>query len=352
VAELATLTAAGLVLAAALTYLVLRRSRATGFMDVPNARSSHQVPTPTGGGLAIVLTVVAGYALLTLQEALGGAFFGTACAGAVVAGAGFLDDRHRLPASWRLLVHVTAALVAFRIWGSPGAVRIGAADWQPVALLGFLLVVFAAVWAINLFNFMDGIDGLAASQAIFMTAAAAWIGPAAGASGDALRAQLLLGAACAGFALWNWPPARIFMGDVGSGFVGYLLGCMVLAAMRTSDVALWIWLTLGAVFVIDTTVTLARRLGRGERVHEAHRSHAYQWLARRWHSHRRTTLAVWAVNIAWLLPCAYLEAAHPRYAAALTLAAWLPLTALALAAGAGRSERPAPAGPDVRRSSP
>jgi Fuc2NAc and GlcNAc transferase len=338
VVELLTLAAGAIVVCAVLTYLVVRRARRTGLVDVPNERSSHQVPTPTGGGAAIVVTVTAGFVVLFLSRLLPPALFVAGCAGVVVAAAGFWDDRYRLPASARLLVHLLAALIALWVLGSAPAVRVGEGLWQPLQWLGYALVIFGIIWAINLFNFMDGIDGIAASQAIFMTCAAAIIGPAAGTTGMALRADLLLGAACTGFALWNWPPARIFMGDVGSGYIGFLLAVMVLAAMHVSDVALWIWLTLGAVFVIDTTVTLARRLLRGERVHEAHRSHAYQWLARRWGSHQRTTLTVVCVNVAWLLPCAWLESVFPRYAAALTLLAWLPVLALVMAAGAGRRE--------------
>src|SRR6185312_3312887 len=103
-------------------------------------------------------------------------------------------------------------------------------------------------------------------------------------------AALALGASWFGFLLWNWPPARIFMGDVGSGYLGYALGVLMLACARRNWSALWMWLMLGGAFFVDATVTLVRRAVRGERVYQAHRSHAYQWLSRRWRSHRRVTV--------------------------------------------------------------
>lgn len=130
------------------------------------------------------------------------------------------------------------------------------------------------------------------------------------------------------------------MGDVGSGYLGYVLGVLPLAASRDNSAAVWIWIILGGTFFVDATLTLARRAARGERVYEAHRSHAYQWLARRWGSHRRVTLLVLLVNLLWLFPCALAAATYPERALWITIAALLPIAALAVAAGAGRPERP------------
>jgi Fuc2NAc and GlcNAc transferase len=145
-------------------------------------------------------------------------------------------------------------------------------------------------------------------------------------------------AACGGFLAWNWPPAKIFMGDVGSGYLGYAIAVLALAAARENSVALLVWLILGAVFFVDATVTLLRRLARRERVYEAHRSHAYQWLARRWQSHRRVTVAVLLVNFFWLLPCALVAVRHPVWAGWMVVLAIVPVTVAALLAGAGRAE--------------
>jgi len=151
-------------------------------------------------------------------------------------------------------------------------------------------------------------------------------------------AGLVFAAACGGFLVWNWPPARIFLGDVGSGYLGFMVVALAVAATRDNPAALWVWLILGGAFFVDATVTLVRRTLRNERVHEAHRAHAYQWLARRWRSHLRVTLTVQAVNLLWLLPCALLATLYPGAAAGMVIMALIPVVALAIAAGSGRSE--------------
>jgi Fuc2NAc and GlcNAc transferase len=201
---------------------------------------------------------------------------------------------------------------------------------------GYLLGILAIVWVLNLFNFMDGIDGIAASDAIFVTGA--------GAALDITQTSATLAAAtvcasCVGFLVWNWPPAKIFMGDVGSGYLGFSIAVLALAATRDNPVAIWVWLILGGTFFVDATVTLIRRALRGERIYEAHRSHAYQWLARRRGSHRAVTLSVLAVNVLWLLPAAWLATRHPSLAVWILFVAYIPLAVLALIAGAGRREQ-------------
>jgi Fuc2NAc and GlcNAc transferase len=329
--------AAALALSASLTLAVLRRARRGGLVDVPNQRSSHQLPTPTGGGTSMVIATTVGLVALFALGAIDVQLLAAASGGLLVAVAGFIDDRRSLSARARLIVHTLAALWALVWLGGLHALRFDDIVWTPHAF-GYVLGVLGVVWTINLFNFMDGIDGIAVSEAIFMACAAALLGASVGASPASLRADLLFAAACAGFAVWNWPPAKIFMGDVGSGYAGYLLAILALSSARDSEVALLIWLTLGGVFFVDATVTLARRCLRGEQVYEAHRSHAYQWLARRWGSHRRTTLMVTLVNVIWLLPCAWFETMFPQYAALITVLALAPLAVLAIGAGAGRSE--------------
>jgi len=152
-------------------------------------------------------------------------------------------------------------------------------------------------------------------------------------------AAWMLAFASMGFLCWNWPPAKVFLGDVGSGYLGYIIAVLSLAAARTDPVALWVWLTLGGVFFVDATVTLVRRLLRGERVFEAHRSHAYQWLARRWNSHRKVTVGVVGINLVWLLPWSVLVEKFPAYAILGVTAALGPLALLAAVTGSGRREQ-------------
>lgn len=326
-----------LLLAAILTWVVMRRAQATGLMDVPNERSSHRNPTPRGGGAAIVVVTGVGFVLLALRQVIDLRLLAALLGGLLVAATGFVDDRRPLSARSRLIVQTLVTLWALACLGGLHEVRVGSSVWSP-QVGGYVLGLVGTVWTINLFNFMDGIDGIAAAEAIFMTVAAALLGAFAGVAPRLIPAELLFAAACGGFALWNWPPARIFMGDVGSGYIGYLLAVLALAATRDSPVALPIWVTLGGVFLIDSTVTVVRRFLRGEPVHRPHRTHAYQWLARRWKSHGRTTLVVTAVNLFWLLPCAWFEAREPAYAVPGAIIALAPLVLLALVAGAGRDD--------------
>lgn len=337
--ELALSSISAFAISALLTGVVRRFALSRGLLDVPNARSSHSAATPRGGGVSMVFAVAAASVVLAsfgripldlLLALLGG--------GTAVAAIGLMDDRRPMPARVRLAVHVAAAIWALSWIGAPQALRVG----DHVVQLGWAGAVLAAlgiVWSLNLFNFMDGIDGIAASQAIFMACGGAvLLLNGGGASNGAGTAGLVLGAACGGFLIWNWPPAKIFMGDVGSGYLGYLLGVLVFATARDNPSAVWMWLILGGVFFVDATVTLVRRTLRGDRIFEAHRSHAYQWLARRWGSHRIVTVATSLLNLLWLFPCAYLAVRFPGHAAWIALAALAPLVVAAIAAGAGRRD--------------
>jgi glycosyltransferase WbpL len=338
--EISVLVVSGVVflVAWALTGLLRRRASASGLIDVPNERSSHKVPTPRGGGVSIVIALtgalvvyaISGVVTPALLLALGGG-------GLAVAVVGFLDDRYQLAASRRLAVHFIAAFWALAWLGGLPPLSIGD-KLVDLGLAGYAIGALGIVWTLNLFNFMDGIDGIAASEAGFI----AWSGTAlamfTGIEAGVGPLGAAFGAACLGFLLWNWPPARIFMGDVGSGYLGFVVAIIAIVAARQNSAALYAWLILGGVFFMDATVTFLRRLARGEKVHVAHRSHAYQWLARRWQSHRRVTVGVLALNFIWLLPMAWAAMKYPDAAAWLVVISLLPLGLLALLSGAGRSE--------------
>lgn len=255
--------------------------------------------------------------------------------GLLIAAIGYLDDRHGLPARWRFLVHVLAA--SWALWCLGGFPALPVFDVElRLGWLGIPVGVVATVWLLNLYNFMDGIDGIAATEAVTVAAGAAlllWL------QGDAGAAALLviLASAALGFLVWNWPPAKIFMGDVGSAYLGFVLAVLALATSAEGVLNLWVWLILLAVFITDATITLLRRLLQGERWYEAHRSHAYQHAALKLESHLKVTLAVGVINIFWLLPLAWWasrEAGHGWWIAGI---AYLPLVVLALRLGAGRS---------------
>ena len=337
--EMALISIAAFMLAAVLTGMVRRFALSRGLLDIPNPRSSHSQVTPRGGGLAIVATTsVTAIALAWLDRIPSNLLFALLVGGAAVAAIGLMDDHRPMRARTRLAVHGGAAVWAVAWIGAPLILSFGGRIVE-LSWFGAALAVLGIVWAINLFNFMDGIDGIAACEVIFMTCGAAVLIIIGGDSSRVMALGLVLGASCLGFLLWNWPPAKIFMGDVGSGYLGYVIGVLGLAAAHENPFALWPWLILGGVFFVDATVTLARRTARGDRVYEAHRSHAYQWLARGWGSHKVVTLAVTAVNLLWLLPCACIAVLNPSLAAWTAVVALTPLVIGAIAAGAGRREK-------------
>ncbi|AVG42336.1 glycosyl transferase [Achromobacter insolitus] len=322
-----------------LTGALRRYALARNVIDIPNARSSHKVPTPRGGGIAFVVTYIAGLCALLGTGAL--ALDGVAVlagGGAWIALIGFLDDHGHIQARWRLLAHfLAAAWVLYWMGGAPPLTLFG------VALsTGWVLNAFAVlylVWLLNLYNFMDGIDGLASIEAMCVAGGGVLLYALVGAPAAAIP-SLLLVAAVAGFLIWNFPPAKIFMGDGGSGFLGLVLGALSLQAGWQSPALFWGWLILLGVFIVDATFTLLRRLLRGEKVYEAHRSHAYQFASRKWASHRRVTLAVLAINLLWLLPLAVAAVSGWLDGVVAVVIAYVPLFGLAILLKAGAGEPP------------
>jgi Fuc2NAc and GlcNAc transferase len=336
--EVILVAAAVMALSAVLTGVVRRLASRHGLLDLPNERSSHTAPTPRGGGIAIVLASAIG---LTVLGALGAVpptlIVATLGGGIPVAIVGFMDDRRRLSAAVRLAVHASAAVWALVVLGGLPPIQVSESLLR-LGWSGFVIGVLGIVWVLNLFNFMDGIDGVAAAEATFVMGAGAGLSAICGIGIPTSVGAVVFGAACLGFLVWNWPPAKIFMGDVGSGYLGYVIAVMALASARDNPAALPAWLILGGVFFCDATVTLIRRFLRGEHVSEAHRSHAYQWLARRWRSHGRATAAVLAIDLCWLLPCALFATEHPAYSGWTVVVALAPLVILVLFTGAGRPE--------------
>ncbi|WP_325918176.1 MraY family glycosyltransferase [Pseudomonas frederiksbergensis] len=318
-----------------MTACLRRYALVRNVMDIPNERSAHSIPTPRGGGLSIVLTFLISLPVLVFAGLLTGteflAFLG---AGALVAVIGFADDHRHISAKWRLLGHFFAAawvLIWFEGMAPVEMLGVSIAGWKGVIIAAVFLV-----WMLNLYNFMDGIDGLASVQAISVCLGMCvvyWLAE----GGRLVWAPLMLAGAVAGFLCWNFPPARIFMGDAGSGFLGVILGAMALQAAWTSPALMWSWLILLGVFIVDSTFTLVMRLIRGEKVYQAHSSHAYQGAARRW-GHTRVTLTIAALNIVYLLPISILVALRSIDAVSGLMLAYVPLGVVACLLKAGRSE--------------
>jgi UDP-N-acetylmuramyl pentapeptide phosphotransferase/UDP-N-acetylglucosamine-1-phosphate transferase len=258
------------------TMLVLLKIRSLP-LDKPNERSLHVVPVPRTGGIAIVTGIIA--AALCLRASPG-----LLVPAGMLAVASYFDDRHALRVTVRLAMHLLAA---------------GAFLWLAVGSSGAVLLVglwLAIAWITNLYNFMDGSDGLAGGMAVigFGTyGLAAWLGG----TGDLDVLAWSIAAASAGFLIFNFPPAKIFMGDVGSIPLGFLAGALGVAGWLQGLWPLWFPPAVFATFIADASMTLARRMLRGERVWQAHRQHYYQRLILSGWSHRRTALSEYGLMI-------------------------------------------------------
>ena len=319
-----------------LTWILRRYALAHSVMDVPNARSSHSVPTPRGGGVAIVLSFLVALLLVSLAGLLPWpATWALLGAGGCVAALGFLDDHGHIAARWRLLGHfLAAAWTLFWLGGVPPLMLFG--FMLDLGWLGLGMGALYLVWLLNLYNFMDGIDGIASVEAICVGLGGALLYGLLGEL-QLIVLPLVLVAAVTGFLFWNFPPARIFMGDAGSGFIGITLGILSLQAAWVAPQLLWSWLILLGVFVVDATFTLLRRFKRGDKVYEAHRSHSYQYASRQY-GHFRVTVTVGLINIGWLLPIAVMVGLNFLSAVFGLLIAYLPLILLAIKFKSGLRE--------------
>lgn len=308
-------------------------------MDVPNARSAHSTPTPRGGGVAIAVSfLLALFPVLYWEPSLEYLVWALFGAGLGVALLGFLDDHGHIAARWRLLGHFIAA--GWALYWLQGFPPLSLAGWVvDLGWIGNLLAAVYLVWLLNLYNFMDGLDGLASVEAIFVCLGSALIFVGSSNHWALVVPELLLACAVAGFLFWNAPPARIFMGDAGSGFLGISLGILSIQAAKQAPELLWSWLILLGVFIVDATLTLLRRLFLGEKLYQAHCRHAYQYAARYYGGHLPVTLGVSLINLFWLLPLAC--AVGWGYVEGLVglVIAYIPLIALALRFRAGLPEQ-------------
>lgn len=296
----------------ATVFFIKRRASQLGLVQHANTRSSHTLPTPTGGGLGIAVgTLLGGFVVGASDEVL---LFALIFA-AIIAVLGLADDRWPLPAKIRLLVQ--ACMVGLLVILTGAAVLlIGnlGAIWLVVATV---FLILAGVWWINLFNFMDGIDGFAATQALCMlggSLALTLLSTTDVLSNPLFATQLVCAGAILGFLLFNWPPAKIFMGDVGSTFLGFLIFALAILSARADWLSLWQWVILGSVFIADATVTLLHRASAGQNIIQAHKSHAYQHLSRQLKGHQSVTLLLLAINVLIVLPLALAAGTWPDFA--------------------------------------
>ena len=280
----ATLAAVGVVRRVLLRHAIL---------DHPNERSSHAAPTPRGGGIGVMAVLLPAWAAILVLAAAGGTWWLVPLGALALACVSWLDDLRGLPPPARLLAQFIAAGAGAA--ALPGPVFQG---YLPAAA-DMALAVLIWVWFVNLFNFMDGIDGLAGVEAASLGVGLYAITALAGAGIALGWLGLAVAAAALGFLYWNWQPARVFLGDIGSVPLGFLIGWLCLALAGEGEWAAALILPL--YYLADATLTLLRRLLRGERVWRPHREHFYQIAVRRGLDHAGVCGRVLGTNLMLVL---------------------------------------------------
>ena len=247
---------------------------------VVNERSSHTVPTPHGGGIALAITWFIGLFYLYFIGEISSNLFYALLFGAVISIVSFFDDIYELSPKIRLMVQALVAIGGLCFLGGFDTLTFGIFDIQN-AIFTNIFAFFMIIWFINLYNFLDGINGYAGSEAVFLALAGFVL------FGGAHFAVLAV--AVLGFLFWNWNKAKIFMGDVGSTLLGYNIAIFTLYYANQESSNLWIWIILFGVFWFDATLTLLRRKRNGEQLSQAHKKHAYQRLTQSGWSHYKVT---------------------------------------------------------------
>lgn len=322
-----------------LCVLFARLTLLSHILDHPGTRSLHGQPVPRTGGLAVLAGILVGTASNAMNVI--GSQFQTLVlmlAGLVpLALVSFQDDRVGVTAKWRMLTHLLVAVSLLAAGLAPDRLELPGFAWLLPRWLASFLAVFFVIWMINLYNFMDGMDGFAGGMAVIGFSTLAWLGQA-----DPGFAALCLtvATASAGFLVHNFPPAKIFLGDTGSTTLGFLAAACSLWGSKVGLFPFWVALLVFSPFIVDATVTLLRRLLRGEKVWEAHRTHYYQRLVLLGWGHRRTVLVEYVLMLACAGSAVLAVHLPPTGEVALTVG-WLLIYGL-LMGGVERLERRQP----------
>ncbi len=305
-------------------------------IDVPNQRSMHKMPVPRGGGLSFVILTAVCFAVLAWTNVLPGRMcLALSIPPLAVGFIGLFDDFSHTSRRLRLAVQLFSATIGIWLIGGLPTLLLPTFTWQP-SLLWLPLAAISLVWLTNLYNFMDGINGIAALEAITVLGGAAYL-TSNQSSSEWSFALLIIAAIVAGFVPWNFPRAKIFMGDCGSGFLGCLIGLLVIATTVEQLLSLWSWMILLGVFLVDATWTLLRRMSSGQAWNEPHRSHAYQIISQKINHHAYVTLGIMAINLVWLLPLAKL-AQYSSFGLYWVILAYTPLVLICVWTKAGSLE--------------
>lgn len=277
-----------LVISFSLTYFIKNYAIKKSLIAIVNERSSHSVPTPHGGGIAIAITWFIGLFYLYFMNEIELNLFYALLFGTVISIVSFFDDIYELSPKLRLFVQATVAIGGLYSLGGFETLTFGIFDISNPILTN-VFAFFMIIWFINLYNFLDGINGYAGSQAVFLSLA-----------GFVLFGGnhfLVLAMAVLGFLYWNWNKAKIFMGDVGSTLLGYNIAIFTIYYVNQEPSNFWIWIILFGVYWFDATLTLIRRKLNKEKLSQAHKKHAYQRLTQSGWSHYKVTNWSIIVNI-------------------------------------------------------
>jgi Fuc2NAc and GlcNAc transferase len=272
-------------------------------MDIPGKRSSHEVPTPRGGGVAIVITWFVGVLIFYLHGYIEKSLFLALSSGIILVIISFLDDLLTLPYSVRLLFQVLGISLGIYFLDGLEVIDFGFFQLSSPLILS-IAVVFGLIWFVNLYNFLDGIDGYAAMEAIFVLITIYIF------TGNVIL--LFLASSVLGFIYWNWQRAKIFMGDVGSILLGYTIGILAVYFHKTNELSLLVFAMLSSLFWFDATITLFRRAKNKEKLTEAHKKHAYQRFVQGGYSHKQTVLYSIVINLV-LFGIAYLATIYTSF---------------------------------------
>lgn len=270
-----------------LTYMVKEFAIKKSLFAIPNERSSHTTPTPHGGGIAIVLTWFGGISYLYVNNLVVSELYFALIVGLVLSVVSFLDDVYELDPRTRILVQLIVSMLGIYLLGGLQKIDIGFIVLENKMIINILAVI-ATIWFINLYNFLDGIDGHAGSEAIFLALS--------GYMFFSNQVYLILAVSVLGFLVWNWHKAKIFMGDVSSTLLGYNVAIFAMYHQNEGD-SILIWIVLFGLFWFDATVTLFRRWRKGESLSVAHKKHAYQRLVQAGWRHDKVVLFGVVVNL-------------------------------------------------------
>lgn len=275
-----------------LTHLIKEYAKRKKIFSVPNKRSLHEEPTPRGGGLAIIMSWYIGITFIFFTGKMEKDLYFALLCGILLAVISLLDDITEIKPGIRLIVHFITAIAAFYFLGGLRPVIIPEIELNYTYII-YPVAVIGIVWFINLFNFMDGVDGFAAVQAFIMSIVLFLF------TNDQI--PLILIASVAGFLYWNWPKARIFMGDVGSTQLGFILVILGIYYHNILEFSILNWIMLASPFWFDATLTLFRRWKNGEKVSQAHRKHAYQRIVQAGFSHQKVLVFLILINAVIIL---------------------------------------------------